>query len=253
MKTPFLTACALGIATLPFSLSAQDAINKTRNTLEQWVETKQLNSKEKYDWIIEKTILEDTKLLLANELDRLNKAIAELNTTATDADENRQALAIEKEALTAGSEVVISQIGALEAHVKSIIKTFPEPLVQKLQQVITRLPDDPESTKLSMGERVQNIVAILSLADKFNTTLSLSSDSRKLSEDKVIQVTTIYWGLAGAYYVDSTGEYAGVGKPGKDGWEWTAVDSAGPQLKQLLDIYEGLEDIQFVPAPASIN
>ena len=253
MKTPILFACALSIATLPLTVSAQDTISETRNTLEQWVKTKQLNSKEKNDWIIEKAILKDTKVLLSNERERLNAEIEEINTSTSDAEANRQKLTTEKEALSAGSDVVLNKIGDLETHVKSIIKTFPEPLVSQLQQVITRIPKDSDNTKLSMGERVQNIVAILTLADKFNTTLTISSDSREISDDKTIQVTTMYWGLAGAFYVDSTGEYAGVGKPGSEGWEWAEVQNAGPELKKLLEIYEGTEDIQFISAPASIN
>jgi len=253
MKKPLLYAWALGIASLPLSLSAQDAISDTRSTLEQWVNTKQLNSKEKNDWNVEKAILEDTQVLLTNELERLNTEIDEINASTTDAEANREKLTAEKEELSAGSDVVLSQIGDLETQVKTIIKTFPEPLVNQLQQVITRLPKDSTNTKLSLGERVQNIVAILTLADKFNTTLTISSDSRKISEDKTIQVTTMYWGLAGAFYVDSTGEYAGVGEPSSEGWEWTEVDDDGAELKKLLEIYEGIEDIQFISAPASIN
>ncbi|CAA7072348.1 DUF3450 family protein, partial [Lentimonas sp. CC11] len=102
-------------------------------------------------------------------------------------------------------------------------------------------------------ERVQNIVGILSQADKFNTTITQTSESRELDSGKVVEVRTLYWGLAMAYYVDAAGEYAGIGFPGKDGWEWPQIDGAGPQIKKLLDVYEGSEEIQFVEVPARIN
>ncbi|MDP4880188.1 MAG: DUF3450 domain-containing protein, partial [Opitutales bacterium] len=127
---------------------------------------------------------------------------------------------------------------------------LPAPLVNKIKPLIRRLPDDPANTELSLGERVQNIVGILSQADKFNTTITMTSESRTIDGGKTIEVRTLYWGLAAAYYVDASGEYAGIGKPSKDGWEWPQIKDAGPQIKKLLDVYEGSEDIQFVEVPA---
>ena len=55
-----------------------------------------------------------------------------------------------------------------------------------------------------------------------------------------------------AYYVDDSGNYAGIGVPSAEGWDWPEVAGAGPQIKQLINIYEGLEPA-FVPVPARIN
>ena len=46
------------------SLWAENPIEKTRNVIEQWVETEQIISEEKSDWILEKSILGDTKQYL---------------------------------------------------------------------------------------------------------------------------------------------------------------------------------------------
>ena len=235
------------------SLWAENSIEKTRNVIEQWVETEQIISEEKSDWILEKSILGDTQVLLSKELTRIEKAIGDLEDSATAADADRAALSEEKEKQTAAAAVVRSNIGALEKKVKDIIKTLPEPLADKIKPLIRRLPNDPENTKLSLGERVQNVVGILSQADKFNSTITLSNESREISEGKVVQVTTLYWGLAQAYFVDNAGSYAGVGKPGDEAWVWTEIKDIGPEIKQLLDIYEGTEEIQFVQIPASIQ
>ena len=73
-------------------------------------------------------------------------------------------------------------------RVKAILATLPEPLVEKIKPLIRRLPNDPNNTKLSLGERVQNVVGILSQADKFNSTITLSNESREIAEGKVVQV-----------------------------------------------------------------
>ncbi|MGB0333873.1 MAG: DUF3450 family protein [Opitutales bacterium] len=253
MNTRILIALAVALSLVPLSLTAQNQVSETRSILEEWVETRQIVSKERADWVIEKSILGDTVALLTKELERLNKALEDLEASATAADEDRTKLAAEKERLTAASAVVEGNIGALETQLKRIIKSLPEPLVEKIKPLIRRLPDNPEETGLSLGERVQNIVGILSQADKFNTTITQTSDSRELESGKTVEVRTLYWGLAMAYYVDASGSYAGIGFPGAEGWEWPQVEGKGAEIKRLIDVYEGVEDIQFVEVPAQIN
>lgn len=251
MKTQLLILLSL-LAALGQSYG-QDSISKTRNTLEQWVQTQQIISKTKSDWVLEKAILEDSQQLLQSELARLDAALEELDATATAADEERSELAAQKELMATASGVVEANIGALEIQLKAIIKTLPKPLVEKIKPLIRRLPDDPDNTKSTLGERVQNIVGILSQADKFNRTLTQISESRELGDGRVIEVRTLYWGLGGAFYVDAAGEYAGVGYPGADGWEWPQIEGSEAPIKRLFDVYEGTEDIQFVEVPARIK
>ncbi|MGB0408853.1 MAG: DUF3450 family protein [Opitutales bacterium] len=252
MKTPFLTALTLGTLAAG-AMQAADPIADARSVLEEWVETRQIISEEKANWQLEQSILGETATLLSSELERLNKALEELEASATAADEDRTRLADEKEQLTAASAVVEANIGGLETQMKAVVKTLPEPLVEKIKPLIRRLPEDPADTSLSLGERVQNIVGILSQADKFNTTVTQTNESREIDGGKVVEVRTLYWGLAAAYYVDATGEYAGVGYPTAEGWAWPQIDGAGDEIARLIDVYEGTEEIQFVPVPASIQ
>ena len=221
--------------------------------LDQWVQTKQIISKEKSDWRLEQSILSDTQKLLSSELNRLETALEDLKSSATAADEDRSKLTAQKEAFTEASAVVEGSIQKLEVQMKRVVKTLPSPLVEKIKPLIRRLPKDSANTKLSLGERVQNIVGILSQADKFNATITQTSESRELNSGKIVEVRTLYWGLAMAYYVDASGAYAGIGHPGEDGWEWPQIEGAGPHIKQLLAVYEGSEEIQFVAVPARIN
>lgn len=232
---------------------AQDKIDTTRETLQQWVETQQILSETKSDWALEKSILHDSEKVLTSQLEGLNAALEELDATATAADLQRTEFAAEKALLAEASAVVEANVAALETQMKAIVKTFPEPLVEKIKPLIRRLPKDSKNTKRALGERVQNIVGILSQADKFNGTITQISESREVNGGRVVEVRTIYWGLGGAFYVDTAGEYAGVGFPGADGWEWTKIDGVGPQIKRLLDVYEGSETIQFVEVPVNIK
>ncbi len=253
MKTKLLFRVALGACLSSLYLNAQTNLESTRNVLDQWVQTKQIISKEKSDWRLEQSILSDTQKLLSSELNRLETALEDLKSSATAADEDRSKLTAQKEAFTEASAVVEGSIQKLEVQMKRVVKTLPSPLVEKIKPLIRRLPKDSANTKLSLGERVQNIVGILSQADKFNATITQTSESRELNSGKIVEVRTLYWGLAMAYYVDASGAYAGIGHPGEDGWEWPQIEGAGPHIKQLLAVYEGSEEIQFVAVPARIH
>jgi len=253
MKTKFITSFTIAVLASQLQLVAKDDLNDTRDVLDKWVETRQIISEEQANWHTEKSILGDTLGLLSSELERLDAALKELETSATAADEDRSKLTEEKEALNAASTVVTDHLSTLETAMKQIVTKLPDPLVSKIKPLIRRLPEDPKNTKLSLGERVQNIVGILSQTDKFNTTVTLTSESREIDSGKMIEVRTLYWGLAMAYYVDASGTYAGIGYPGASGWEWPKVEGAGPEIKRLLDVYEGSEEIQFVNVPAQIN
>ena len=253
MKKTLLLGLTLGACLATLHLTAQTDLDSTRDVLDQWMQTKQITSKEQSDWKLEKSILADTLKLLTSEQTRLAVSLEELKSSATAADEDRSKLTAEKESIAEASAVVEGSINELETQIKRIVKTLPTPLVDKIKPLIRRLPDDSNNTKLSIGQRVQNIVGILSQADKFNTTITQASESRAIDGGKVIEVRTLYWGLSMAYYVDAAGEYAGIGFPGDDGWEWPRIEGAGSQIKQLLDVYEGSEEIQFVEVPARIN
>jgi archaellum component FlaC len=253
MKTKLLFRVALGACLSTLYLNAQTNLESTRDVLDQWVQTKQITSKEKSDWRLEQSILSDTLKLLSSELTRLDTSLEDLKDSATAADEDRSKLTARKEEIAEASAVVEGSINALETQIKRVVKTLPAPLVDRIKPLIRRLPEDSANTKLSLGERVQNIVGILSQADKFNATLTQTSESRELDSGKIVEVRTLYWGLAMAYYVDASGAYAGIGHPGEDGWEWPQIEGAGPQIKQLLAVYEGSEEIQFVEVPARIN
>ncbi len=253
MKTKLFIGLMIGAAASAIQLNAQETLQDTRNILDQWVETNRIISKEKSDWHTEQAIMKDTQGLLTSELERVTQSLKDMEASATAADEERTGLAEEKEKLSAASNVVVGTIGELETQLKAILPTLPKPLINKIKPLIRRLPDDPANTELSLGERVQNIVGILSQADKFNTTITATSESREIDGGKVIEVRTLYWGLAMAYYVDASGDYAGIGIPGADGWKWPRIEGAGPEIKHLLDVYEGSEDIQFVEVPARIN
>ena len=259
MKTALLKLAAFSCVALvhtstPSGLAAQNQLEDTRSVLDKWVETRQIISKEKADWQTDSAILTDTVDLLESELEQIKEEIATLQENATASEEKRAELTEEQDRLNAGSGAVLANLGDLERKLGTVVKRLPSHLLEKIEILVRSLPDDPVTTKLSLGERVRNVVGILSQADKANTTLTLTSETQELDDGKVVQVNTLYWGLAIAYFVDDSGTYAGIGTPAADGWEWKQIEGSGPAIRELLDQNDGSADnLRFVDVPAVIK
>jgi hypothetical protein len=137
--------------------------------------------------------------------------------------------------------------------VKALLPRLPLPLREKLELLIVQIPEDPETTRLSLGQRLMNVLGVLAQAEKFNGTATFVGETRAV-EGQQVQVRTLYWGLSQAFYVDSQGRSAGVGVPGSAGWEFTNDPELADEAGLLLDIYEGnVDTIDFVPLPVRIH
>ena len=67
-----------------------------------------------------------------------------------------------------------------------------------------------------------------------------------------MEVTTLYFGLAGAFFADETGRYAGIGFPGEQGWQWQDTLDDNQAIGRLIASYEGTREAAFIPVPVKL-
>lgn len=254
MKLMSLLSAALIALAHPLLGQADNPVAQAKTKLDKWVETQQLISEEKNEWAVEKEILEDTRQLLEDELETLEAKIDELKADSTEADKQRDGLLMQRVDYIRAQKAMEDKIRELELKMLDQIKRFPKPLQETLEAFIVRIPEDPEKAKVSLSDRTLNIVAILSQTERFNRDVHLHGETEKLAGDEAIQVWRIYWGLAGAYYVDDKGTRAGVGLYGDEGWDFQENNSLAGDLDLLRNIKEGTEDeISFIQLPATVR
>jgi hypothetical protein len=125
-------------------------------------------------------------------------------------------------------------------------------LRQELQPLINRLPQPNEETRLSLSQRMQNIVGILGQADNFNNSVTPVSETREFP-DGMVAVDTLYFGMGIAYYVDGAGEHAGIGFPAADGWRWEQRADLAESITQLVGVYRKNLQARYVSLPAELT
>jgi hypothetical protein len=237
------------------SRAAEEAspLARTRSTLEQWVETRQLISKTRSDWQTDKETLEQTIQLYERELKTIEEQMSKVSTNSTQVDNERA----QAEALLKSSTDSLDRsrefAAGFEGRITKLVPQLPVPLQDILKPLLARLPADPANTKMAVTERVQVLVGVLNELDKFNNAVNLFSEKRKNDKGEEVAVETVYVGLGAAYFVNDADNFAGTGVLGANGWEWSIKPELASSVREVVRIYRNERGARFVALPATIR
>jgi hypothetical protein len=255
LKYFFVTAVFACFASTTVLVSAETELEKNFSLLDKWVEVEKTLTKEKYDWDVQKQGLQDVISVYEKELEMLDVKIADAQEFTSAADSKKSGLLEEQEKFREMEASLKLIVAKQEGYLKRLIKVLPTPLKMEISPLVQRIPADQENTTLSLSQRLQSIVGILTQIDKFNTTVEVVPEQREFDSGSLIQVKTIYFGLGAAYYSDSSGVHSGYGRPSaSEGWDWVEDSIISEKVLKLIAMYEGgTTEIEFLPLPVKIN
>ena len=134
----------------------------------------------------------------------------------------------------------------------SLSKRLPSPLSDKIAPFIAKIPTAETSTVAPLPNRLQNVVAIMTLVDEFNNDLHLTHTIKELDNGEVIDVRVLYWGLGAAYAINGSGDRAWTLKPSDEAWLWNAADQDAIAIKKLFDVYDKTLEPTLVGLPIQL-
>ena len=255
-----LTFEALLSASLAFCLTSGSVFaqgskfEEARTHIEKWVQTRQLIAKRNADWRVERESIGQTIGLLQREIDLLKEAIDKSEQVDSESDAEKKRITLSLEDLKKANNVVDAALWGMERQALALMVLFPDPLKDRTSNVRSRIPLEKKDLRgRSAAERMQNVVAMLNEADRFNSAITLAIEVRKDAEGKDRQVQALYLGLGHAYYSDQGGSFAGVGVPGETDWTWEEKPELGSTIRKVIDIYENERSAEFVPVPVNIK
>ena len=241
-------------SSLTTSLFAQEAFEDARQTLEKLLETQRLISKEENDWRIGRELMQERIDLIRRESESLGERIGQTRQDMAETEAKIAELRSQNEMLKKGLKPLQGDIKALEGRVLALLPRTPEPVRQRVAPLSQRIPVRGMETKLSLGERYQNVVGVLNELNKTAREISIASEIRALHDGRQMEVSVFYIGLSQAYYVNAKSRVAGIGKLGEYGeWTWEERDDAVETIAALLGIYRGERPAAFVPVPVTIQ
>ena len=144
MKEPLLSALIiLTLIAWPSALSGDNVdINSGREVVSQWVKTRTLISQIKRDWVDEKDLLQSAIELNKAELDKTDKNFSELEKQNTNLKEEFSEREIYKKDLDSIEAKLTTRIQKTEASLLALVDRLPEPLHQKIQPLVEKLPKE---------------------------------------------------------------------------------------------------------------
>ena len=228
-------------------------LEEARTALEQWVKTRQVISQTQTEWIADKETLEQSLGLLQRELLVVEAQFTGVSTNSVQADKERLQAEASLKASQAALERTEQFAAALQKDVSQLHPRLPAPLQDLIKPFLNRLPVGAAPTQVTGLERVQALVGVLNELDKFNNSVTVFSEKRQNAQGAELSVQTVYVGLGAAYFVNETGDFAGTGSPGPEGWEWTVRQELGGAVQEVLRIYRNEKPARFIPLPARIR
>ncbi len=250
-----LISLSLSCLALSTSLAAPSKLQSTRNTLKTWIETEKTLTQVESAWEKDKITLEGIIEVINSEISILEEKIEKSQDEVSKADAKRAELLEQKEELKNASAVIQTRIVELEKKVHSIYPLLPKPLQDTIAPLYSRMPKSKSdaANKQSLSARMQNVIGILSQVDKFNGSIYLDSGLHELENGKQVIIETLYLGIAYAYFIDSTKDYAGYGVPEEDGWNWVRDQSMAQVIYDAVQVYKDPQKASYINLPVTIR
>ncbi|MCD4779436.1 MAG: DUF3450 domain-containing protein [Candidatus Omnitrophica bacterium] len=244
--------CSVPSTAMAVEISS-DEIDRTRATLEKWVETRQIISLEKRDWVLGREMLNERIDLVQREIDSLRAKIDEANKNITDADKKRAGLVDENDTLKEGAAALKLVEIRLEKRTRDLLQKLPDSIRDRVKPLSQRFPADPNESKMSLSERFQNVVGVLNEVNKFNREITTTSEVRVLPDGSSSEVTALYVGIGQAYYANNQGNIAGVGTISDDRWTWIPANEAAVRISEAIAILNNEKMASFIQLPIKIQ
>jgi Skp family chaperone for outer membrane proteins len=249
------TALLLLAAPAAAQAANPDPVATTRATLEQWVATKSLVSKEKRDWDEAKNAMQARMDLLKRDIVALQKRTAEAQSSLAQAETKRRELQTENDVEKETASGLEQRIAGLEQRLLATLPRLPEPLRDKVKSFTQRIPakDAPVPPTLSLGDRYATVVVVLNEIHKWNREIAVTSEVRAQPDGSNVEVTVLYAGVGQAWYVSGSGKVAGVGAASADGWVWRPANELAADIQRVVAVWKNEQPAAFVPLPVQVQ
>ena len=232
---------------------AQEDLEAAKQSIEKWLETERLVTKEEQDWRVGKEVLQERIDLVRRESEALKERIAQTKKDMREAETKTAELKAQNEVVKAGTKSLADDIKQLELRTLAMLPRTPESVRLRVDPLTQRIPANPKECRLTLSERYQNVVGTLNELNKAAREISVSGEMRQLADGRNVEVSVFYIGLAQAYYVNEKSGVAGVGFAGERGWEWEENNGLVDPVSRVLAIYRGESPAAYVPLPIKVK
>ena len=101
---------------------------------------------------------------------------------------------------------------------------------------------------------MQTVVGLLSTINKFDRAITVHQELRSLGDGSTGEVETVYIGLGAAYYRTRSGDDAGLGQAGANGWTWESQPALSAAIAEVIAIANNqTQEARFIALPVELQ
>jgi len=257
MRTALILLLALPVA---LAQQPEPSPNETlRITMAEWVETMRKIQREEDDWVRDQEVLGNYREGLEREISDLNERIEAAKNRKDGADKESLELSGKRDGFVKARESLVAEVRRLEQQLSAGIGIIPPPLRNepRVAQLIEEfenaaaLPDDKVDEGIS--KRLLTLVNLTTEIEKFQQTVVVRPELHRDAQDREFNMQVVYFGLATAYGVNQDANFAIIGKPAADGWDYEPRPELAQDIQRMLAAILGDAEAAFTQLPFSFE
>ena len=163
---------------------APASVDSTREAVGKWITTQRVIYQERKDWQQQKEILQSRVGLIGREISELEAKLAETRRAAAETNGKNAGARAATQQFADEAAFLASVLEESEQSVRRIHKLLPSPIQEKIQPLFQRIPEHPRDTRISVAERIQNVLGIMNDVNKAHREITLATEVRTLAAGK---------------------------------------------------------------------
>jgi multidrug efflux pump subunit AcrA (membrane-fusion protein) len=213
----------------------------------RWIALRTQLAEEQQSWQRQQRHWEREISLLRREVTERRAALDTDSVFLSGVEEAQSDLQGETAALDASMQGLESVVSRHEAYLRVWLSRIPPGLAPELGAGFRMLPQNAAAA--SRTGVLRRLQAVLSLYTQIETLQNNLHLTRALLDVAGVQreVDILYFGLGHGFAVSASGDWAAVGTPSGDGWQWQEVRPEAARIRLAIRTVQRDAEAQLVP------
>ncbi len=232
-----------------------------QSLMSRWLDLENQKGKLQSQWRERETILSRRLELMQIEVDAIEQALAQSNSSTSEVDARRQTLSEEQTELEREQVQLGVQLADAISRMQRLQPRLPPPLQAEWSEKLELASREDASN----SQKLEKLLSLYQLLNEFNGRVAYHKTAMQIpggTDGDQIMVAQIYLGLAQGWYISDDGSKTGFGLPTEQGWQWWQGDEASQILGRELDasallkvkaMLETPTVADYVPLPVLVN
>ncbi len=219
----------------------------------RWLAVRTQLAEERRSWQEQEAHAKREIALLEAEQQRRTAELAESRTFMSDVEQERASVLGRKDQIDAEFERLEGLVLSSEAALRAWEDRIPAGLRQQVAAGFAALPRNAASARRTgLSRRLQTVVGLYTQIEALQNGVHVSQE---ILEPQGVrrEVSVLYIGLARGFAVSRGGDWAALGFPGAQGWEWTPAPEAAGEIRLAISIVNREEVAQLVDLPMQVQ